>query len=942
MTTQIRRCLYVGLGGTGVSTLLYLKKMFVDTYGEVPPSIGFLGIDSDNAAYTVSLKAQNGQKEIRLDPNEQISIVIDNAMDVYNVNQDEYDWIEKRNLYSLGNLNGDGAGQIRTNGRFCFTSKLQSVETIVLDKINEITNQRHNDNLLYELLDNKVEIHMIFSLCGGTGCGIFLNMAYLLKEIAPKCKLTGYAVMADVFRSMRHAGMQKVKANAYGAIQDLDYLMAFGLQNPDPFYFKYHDKHMLVANRPFDSVICIDNRNGNGDTYTALSELNEMIALALMVSAGKMSTITKSTGDNFANEINEGNMNVENKLAWVGGMGICEIIYNGNRLNEIYAKKAAIKLIEHLLQTYPENIFPINDWVNLSDVGLGMENNGPNKLANSIWPQYKPTGYNKNTTNIGTGFDKLKNKLPGSPQIDNIVTQINQKIKFQLYTLIQDQINIRGGIPNAEEILDKLQKWARQALQHMDQKKATYLKEKEHIEEEIKKYDESIKKLDSFWYIFSRSKKEKHKEDCWKNQTRYIELEIELIRTNGAIRVLYELGNLIKEEKASVDNIRKCLENISKDFEEDIRDQSSGTNLEIKSFQINLAEEAIQKLTGENDLEEDDISLPEFISSLKYGGILALNISDRSEVKQKFLEFTSRLRYATRWTKQTLEDKLDAMKDEEFVSLMKRAIHKSMPLLRYNYRGYHILGTPMDSYYIGVADPNTTVLKKKELFRKLIKESKDLDFSGTGMKDRIIIYRQFGVIPAYAVESVPEYREEYEAIHGSKTGGVNCHIDLHLLTRMQKENYDLYPYKKKDETLAYWVNGLIFKLIKREKKGEDQSQENNSKDGGDYWFLCKKEGENINNHWIKLDKYREESIALFRQNMIHIKPEFDEYIKKFTEENGTTKMKEFYQDVVDHYWEKYSLVGMTRDEVKRKNFETLSEQMNQELKYIEETIKKHL
>lgn len=939
MATQIRRCLYVGLGGTGVSTLLYLKKMFVDTYGEVPPSIGFLGIDSDNAAYTVSLKAQNGQKEIRLDPNEQISIVIDNAMDVYNVNQDEYDWIERRNLYSLGNLNGDGAGQIRTNGRFCFTSKLQSVETIVLDKINEITNQRHNDNLLYELLDNKVEIHMIFSLCGGTGCGIFLNMAYLLKEIAPKCKLTGYAVMADVFRSMRHAGMQKVKANAYGAIQDLDYLMAFGLQKSDPFYFKYHNRHMLVANRPFDSVICIDNRNGNGDTYTALSELNEMIALALMVSAGKMSTITKSTGDNFANEINEGNMNVENKLAWVGGMGICEIVYNGEQLHHIYAQKAAIQLIEELLQTQPENVFRIDNWVNLQEVGLGIDDKATNKLVDSICLRYIPSEYIEGNTEVMAEISDLRHDYLESLDIDSKVNQISQKIQLQLSILIKNSINKSGGIPYVQEILNGLQQWTEQALKQMEQKKAGHVTLQKENKQKIAGEKNKQK---SFLQILFRKRRKIENEECWNNRTQGIAIEVDLARTNGAIRVLYKLESLIREEREKVINITKCLKNISKELKDDLIDQSSGTNLEIKSFQINLAEEAIQKLTGENDLEEDDISLPEFISSLKYGGILALNISDRSEVKQKFLEFTSRLRYATRWTKQTLEDKLDAMKDEEFVSLMKRAIHKSMPLLRYNYRGYHILGTPMDSYYIGVADPNTTVLKKKELFRKLIKESKDLDFSGTGMKDRIIIYRQFGVIPAYAVESVPEYREEYEAIHGSKTGGVNCHIDLHLLTRMQKENYDLYPYKKKDETLAYWVNGLIFKLIKREKKGEDQSQENNSKDGGDYWFLCKKEGENINNHWIKLDKYREESIALFRQNMIHIKPEFDEYIKKFTEENGTTKMKEFYQDVVDHYWEKYSLVGMTRDEVKRKNFETLSEQMNQELKYIEETIKKHL
>ena len=47
MATKIKRCLYVGLGGTGMNALLHTKKMFVETYGEVPPMIGFLGIDTD-------------------------------------------------------------------------------------------------------------------------------------------------------------------------------------------------------------------------------------------------------------------------------------------------------------------------------------------------------------------------------------------------------------------------------------------------------------------------------------------------------------------------------------------------------------------------------------------------------------------------------------------------------------------------------------------------------------------------------------------------------------------------------------------------------------------------------------------------------------------------------------------------------------------------------
>lgn len=69
MATKIRRCLYIGLGGTGMTSLLHTKRMFIDTYGEVPPMIGFLGIDTDGGVYNRELLSKYGP--VRIEPNEQ-------------------------------------------------------------------------------------------------------------------------------------------------------------------------------------------------------------------------------------------------------------------------------------------------------------------------------------------------------------------------------------------------------------------------------------------------------------------------------------------------------------------------------------------------------------------------------------------------------------------------------------------------------------------------------------------------------------------------------------------------------------------------------------------------------------------------------------------------------------------------------------------------------
>lgn len=58
---KIRRTLFIGLGGTGMMALVKTKKMLYDNYGEIPPMVGFLGIDTDGGVYSKSEKAADGR-----------------------------------------------------------------------------------------------------------------------------------------------------------------------------------------------------------------------------------------------------------------------------------------------------------------------------------------------------------------------------------------------------------------------------------------------------------------------------------------------------------------------------------------------------------------------------------------------------------------------------------------------------------------------------------------------------------------------------------------------------------------------------------------------------------------------------------------------------------------------------------------------------------------
>ena len=119
-------------------------------------------------------------------PNEQLAIHVSDAREIYEVNKDSFSGIPEENLFALTSMT-HGAGQVRTNGRFALTVYKSDLENKIKDVINDITRADISNNHEYELLSSEVEIHVVFSLCGGIGCGTFINLAYLIKEVAPKC-----------------------------------------------------------------------------------------------------------------------------------------------------------------------------------------------------------------------------------------------------------------------------------------------------------------------------------------------------------------------------------------------------------------------------------------------------------------------------------------------------------------------------------------------------------------------------------------------------------------------------------------------------------------------------------------------------------------------------------------------------------------------------------
>ncbi len=911
MATKIKRCLYIGLGGTGMNALLHTKKMFIDTYGEVPPMIGFLGIDTDGGAYKKSILSNRGE-EVVLDPKEQLPIIVKKARPIYEVQKEAFSWIPEENLYALTSMEL-GAGQIRTNGRFAFTVNYDDISRKVETTLAQITNAHIINQDKYELLNANIEIHMVFSVCGGTGCGTFINMAYLLRDKAPQCKLTAYAVLPDVFKHMSNSGMAKVAANAYGAIEDLDYLMHIGIGSK-AIKLDYINGAYEIKDRPFNSVVFIDNKNDRGDTYTQVDELAEMISLALVTSAGELSSASASVSDNIEKNIREGSMDIANKKAWAAGMGVCEIIYRGQDLSEIYAIKSAKNLIDRFFNSCRDANLIANNWIDGPNVNI-RENNNYDHVIDYIcdrMPRYSLTvndyGNPKAEIEQNLAINRIKDE-----EVNKKINDLCARVRVELKQLIIEHINQECGISTIGNVLEAIEDQVDIFLEEMIREKEDFLFREPMLQSSLDTAAADLSEYDGKFFK-KKSKLDDMANDVGDACAALCTCKLEIIRRTAAITVFSNIKGILAEASRKVSLISDSMKAVGRDLTTKLVRIQNNVGKAAATFQIDLAQNSVNSVT----VMADEIQIPEFVKSLRLEGKL-YGFTDLStdEIEEQILKYTQRLHTARIWRETGIDEILDKMSTEEFERITRIAIEKSMPLFRFDYRGHMPKEHPHDSFFVGVPNKVNNRLFKNDYFKSKLTGTMDVDFASIGVNDRIIIYRQVGVVPAYTISALPEYRKEYEACR------VDCHYDANLETRMKREDFSLKPKRATDDDLLdLWVKGLIFGLVKNED--------------GEYYFKSQEYGDALDDFWVKLGEYRDEAFDQFRQYKSSVRKEFDEFLDNLAVSKGATAVKAVIDDVKSNYYDKFSQINMTKEEVKKKGFEKIRELITSELTHVKQ------
>lgn len=809
---KLRRTLLIGLGGTGIKAILNAKKMFYENYGQIPPMIGFIGIDTDKPALgNASVTANDGTK-ISLNKSEQLCISVDTPTSIYSNNRAGklYDWMPECNVQGLTALS-IGAGQMRSNGRFAITVNEKNVKSFINNKITEINNASIIDNADYDLLGSETEVHLVFSLGGGTGSGTFLNTAYLIKRMYPNIKLSGYAVLSDVFRNMVTGAMSaRVKPNAKGAIIDLDYLAHL---TPDsaPVEIKWLRETDNVTYRPFDALYFIDNANENNDMFNHVDPLCEMIALAIVTSVGELGVALASVSDNVSKLIADGTMDIKNKKAWVAGFGCAEIIFDGKRLAKIYARKAVAQLINKMLNGGCDDPATIaNNWFDNTKI---RENLGKDDVIDYFMPAMPQ--------HIFTDIDDPENPEPEclqyvatramEPQakLDEKLVELEGRVDEALTRLMNEQANRECGIYLCQQILLSI-------LHQIELCDGEMKDEKNHLEEEMPRFEAALKTAckelaECMGTFFKRNRKDYETEVI--SQTMKLAVtKREETRRKMARQFYSWLKERVNRSISRVDIIMGNLQNVRNESSTEIQKMlhsDSGSNF----FQFDLSADYAPKV----ECPMADIIFNDFVKDMQPdGGVASFASLTSKQTEETLMRFINTLPKVKMYETMTVDDALDKLSDAELKKLVEKAIKKSLPLLPYTLRGFDadLRERPVECYYIGVANKNRSRLAKDNLLQNIIPNAKDIQFSEVGLDNRVIIYRQLGVVPAFTVKALDSYEAEYERWENDKRGG--SHWDYNLCKRMTAERYNLFPKDEVSAThlLETWVNAIIFGLVK--------------------------------------------------------------------------------------------------------------------------------
>ncbi len=242
-----RPVFFLGLGGTGKEVLLRLRLRLYERFRTYDvPFCRFLWADTDlRATGARGEDLSSALASVAFEEHEKFSLLQGSVgRDLNDIFTNPTQWPHIHEwLYPevqrYGSEIRDGAGGVRAVGRLTFFAKYAALREALERKLSELsrmetigeTQRFFREHGLPSVVTGggfSPTVYLVTSLAGGTGCGTFLDTAFLLRDIKAHtgngADIFAYALMPNVYNPGPQGEIaQRSFANAYAALKELDH-----------------------------------------------------------------------------------------------------------------------------------------------------------------------------------------------------------------------------------------------------------------------------------------------------------------------------------------------------------------------------------------------------------------------------------------------------------------------------------------------------------------------------------------------------------------------------------------------------------------------------------------------------------------------------------------------------------------------------------------------
>ena len=281
---ELRPTLVIGIGGTGYLGVTSVKEKMLQTLPELVEKglVRFQVIDTPS------------QKVRKLPPSEYFSCGGYNANRIIDAMHREHTYEHMRTWFPPTLRPGQissGAEGIRPVGRLCFFLRRRHIEEILVGKMRALLDEslprRAAELGVRYITGDGLDIHVISSVCGGTGSGMVLDLAYNLHwwagRLTDGVRVDGHLVLPEAFNVI--GSKDKLRKNGYATLAELDYHTRTGEWRAD-----YGDEAIELTNQaPFRYSYLLDGQTEEGtiDIESLAGAVGEAILTFIYSPVGK-------------------------------------------------------------------------------------------------------------------------------------------------------------------------------------------------------------------------------------------------------------------------------------------------------------------------------------------------------------------------------------------------------------------------------------------------------------------------------------------------------------------------------------------------------------------------------------------------------------------------------------------------------------------------------